>query len=327
MTELGETPQFADVLVRQGNTPPQLENIARFLASQDLKRDSALPAVQYDNLAASIPRYSTELKNKFRNIPEEVLESVVDITFGPARLPEVDMPEDLTEEPTEEMYRFLETSAKMQHAYTHHIISAGRQGADPAYAQALFPRVAIMDYLVRRPAMKERSLGRFWNGVKAEIAVIRALEKAGYDAIELPNYTQSEYDNSGNLVPVERRQVRQWDVKCGIDMVARKDGKVLFVDAKGRLSLPNGKMRTDAQTFVSAQTKFPPDLSRRFMREVRNGDTKHATIVIPTHAHYLSGISSTDFAHPDKVSVMGNFARSSLESDIIEQVKDIQFKK
>ena len=46
MTELGETPQFADVLVGQGNTPPQLENIARLLASQGLKRDIALPAAQ-----------------------------------------------------------------------------------------------------------------------------------------------------------------------------------------------------------------------------------------------------------------------------------------
>jgi len=316
MTEVGEMPQYADVLVRPDNTPRQLENIARFLASQDLKRDSALPAVQYETLAANIPVYSAELKRKFPGIPEEVIESVVDVTFGPIRLPEGSS----STEVNPEAYRFLETSAKMQHAYAHHVVAAGRPDADPEYAKALFPRVAIIDYLARRPALRERELSQFWNGVKAEAAVIKALEKAGFN-VELPDYTQAEYDSSGNDVPDAKRQVLQWDVLSGIDMVATKEEKVLFVDAKGRLNLPNGRTREDTEVFIERAKRFPADLSRRFMKQVRNGNVRHATIVVPTHYNYLSGISSTDFDFPDKRVVMRDFARSAGEDDIIEKLK------
>ena len=315
MTEVGEVPQFADVLVRPGNTPPQLENIARFLASEDLKRDNTLPAVQYETLAGNIPKYSKELQLKYPQIPQSVLDSVMNITFGPVRIPEGvgDFAEGKESEP------LREASAKMQHAYAHHIIAAGRSGTDPAYANAVFPRIALMEYLARRPALKERQLSQFWSGVKSEVAVIKALERAGYK-IEIPDYVQETTAGRAG-------QVLEWDVRNGIDMIASKNGNTLLVDSKGRVFLPNGNIRTDVEVFVEPQRNFPPDLSRRLYRDVARGSVKHATIIVPSHHHYLSGISSTDFSLGDKSLALRDFATSARESDIIEQVREIQFKK
>lgn len=65
----------------------------------------------------------------------------------------------------------------------------------------------------------------FWSGIKAELAVVKALKRQGFQ-VYLPDYSSSS--NGGG----ESDEVTQLDIKNGVDLIAVKNGSAYLIDVK-----------------------------------------------------------------------------------------------
>ncbi len=321
MPEIGEAPQAQELITEI--PAPIAFNVLTDTFKNYEHHAANMPVIvdAVTEIAKNADKYAALLKKKHPDVPEEDIETVIDVTFGPMRMapnaPEVQNGNK------EELYKYIETSARIQHAYSHMILEASRPDGDKAFAESVFGRVAFMDYLSKSPLGESRGYRQFWNGVKTEVAVIKALTKQGY-RVTIPDYDQSDYDEQGNLIPQAEKQVFQWDIKCGIDMIAEKDGTVLFVDAKGQNKTKEGMDRVIPDITWKIPSRIPSTLQTDYSPQLKGNWVKQMTIILPTSKYYLSGVSSSHMKMEDKRVALRDFGVSSFETDIAKCTNQIQ---
>lgn len=320
MPEVGEMPVHGEFLANT-KTPRVLEMLTdAFKTFEHASRDPNVVGVLKD-LVTEIPDFTEKTKAKNPDIDPNIIDNMVAVTFGPLGLP-VKQPDPEKPGEREAFYRHIRTSAAMQHSLAHTIFYASQLEADPQMAEKVFKRVSFMDFIARSELGRSRGYEPWWNGVKSEVAVIRALKKNGFD-VELPDYSNI----TGNIDP-QQDQLMQWDIKKGVDMVAtRGTGRerlALFVDSKGTFKIQDGNERLIPEISWGTPDRIPADLALEFASELAARRAKALTIILPTRKYDLSGVSSNHFKMEDKRTALAGFGVTSSEGEITQEIGKIE---
>ncbi len=180
-----------------------------------------------------------EIATEFPDYPDDRFDRMCDLAFGFLQL----KPETLLRGQREPDIYEKELSARIQHTYVHHILTAstleGKTPEEQAYIQTVYTLVRNMETLSAlnitykgKPATS--NFAALWGGVKAELALVRTLLQAPADKegrhwrVFLPNFEQDIADDAD-------MEVLQLDVRNAIDVIAvSPDGDIMLIDAKGR---------------------------------------------------------------------------------------------
>lgn len=201
-------------------------------------------------------------------------------------------------------------SAVVQQNLVHHLfrattpppgLTAEEKSAHEKYAKTWFQIIRIMEaYCDPKEAGGTINLRPFWNGVKAELAVVRALKQehgrmyldkskfhpngkyfdpAGFRVI-VPDYTQ----DIDAISPGDTQII--WDVRYGIDLIAIPPIKdcALLVDVKGRNNVD--KVQVEPMSREEPFHRLPISLKELLSQETGLDyvPVRHATIFVPTAA-------------------------------------------
>lgn len=301
----------------QNLTPPQ------FLETdvQRLHKAEATLIVQpekvWDEISEKVPEYMGNLKRKFPDLPEAHVEAVGDLFFGPLRLTKEELGRI-----KEDQY-VKETSARIQHNLVHSVLYAQNPNASPEFVNVVYTSVAIQESLARARAAKQGEVRSFWNGVKAEIGIARAFLARDY-RVFLPDYTQDPLD-----VEDEENEVLQWDVRCGVDFVAIKDGEFFLIDAKGRYGehTYNGYGNREKMRDVSVEAARPisrfPKAMAEFVEPFHQGRVHNLTVFVPTALEYLQRLESGLVTVESKRTALARFSVSSFQREIVDDAEDL----
>lgn len=207
-------------------------------------------------------------------------------------------------------------NARIQHNLTHGIIYAGTPDADPAYPNSLYSVVQTMEKLSESSPGKIVGLSSYWNGIKSEIAVVRTFIKNGYQVM-LPDYSQDTFD-----INQEQNEVLQWDVRNGIDFLAKKDDHLFLVDAKGRWSMEGKYIRTIPHVNHQRVTvrNIPKDILASYADLFRKERVGKIEVRIPILNPFLTGLPNISDS-TNKRKALSQFANSQVEDDIMTRVK------
>lgn len=233
-------------------------------------------------IQGEVGRECAELKIMFQDVPEEVLDTVLGIVYGPFMLSR----EALTAEKLSDV-REKEASARIEQGLVHSIFQASEPDADPEFASHIYQAVRLGHRLsMARPLMEGTKIRLIWKGIQNQLAIVRALKAGGYD-VYLPDYSQDSLSIADN-----KNEVLQLDVKNGVDLVARRfDGMTIMVDAKGRID--KDSVSLDGSRHVDLAYEWSP-LVRDVVGSFRPTSLFRTTIMIPTTA--------TSFVAPTFVS-------------------------
>lgn len=233
--------------------------------------------LSYDEIRHRIKSFLGAEHKKNPNIPRERLNLLFSTYFGPFML------EPPTHMSIAETAQQKELSARIQHQLCHSFLFASSSKSSPEYAQNMFDLAKKLQWLsVQSELGISNKLGAFWNGIRAETALIHAL--LDYDfRVAIPDYTKfgSTQDN----------EVLRWDVESGIDLIALSDETqtAFLIDAKGRYKSQiigiNDHITVDQYPLTPEEiTKLPPSLKRALGNSVH---IRRAKITLPTSSKFL----------------------------------------
>lgn len=277
-------------------------------------------APKYSRVKEEIQKEIKLTSDKNPDVPVEKIHTVYIPYFGSLLL------DERTHLQGAETKEQKELSARIQHTFADHIYTATEDPTSDLFT------INIYDLVRETQSMSELSdfgqnynLLSFWNGVKAEIAVIRALRKDQAFTVILPDFLQdptrtNPFDN----------QVLQWDVNSGIDLIAiprDRPSHAILVDVKGRKrneSSENSQERPDEKdTVVISQYELDEHKRKTLNSCVRKTlDANNITTVsrarveIPTAGGFLGTVSNLPHSPSD-----GNYKGAlehftSLRSDL-----------
>lgn len=159
--------------------------------------------------------------------PEERVELILDWLFNGFRLNK----HTLTKKGGENLSDWeKEFSARTQQGMVHGIFYTSTQEAAEEYISTMYHVVRATVSQISRIDKHETTLLRsYWNGIKHQLAAVRALSNYGY-RVFLPNYSQDPV-----ITEEEDNAVLQLDVRNGIDLIALSpEGYIILVDVTGR---------------------------------------------------------------------------------------------
>lgn len=200
-----------------------------------------------------------------------------------------------------------ELSAILQHHLTHAVLYTSIPTSIPKEQAATYWSYCLNSYksLKRQQDIitgmrRDTALGAWWNGLKAEIGVVKTFVKAGYDVI-LPEYAYDrdrplDIDGKKNA----DREVLQWDLNEGIDFIVIKDGQATLVDAKGELkNRKTGQKRTSPTVTTETRLiqRLPQSLQEKIAPYLSGSTIPHIRVIVPTDENDLFSLPSI---HPIK---------------------------
>jgi len=290
--------------------PPSIATIANF-AVKEVK--GLVKDIAWDQIVKASSLFVVEMKKR-PGINEALVEGVGDLLFGPFRLDRNLTPEVIREDQKE-------NNARIQHNFSHAILYAGRKEADPQYTSTIYSVIGTIDKLANSSVKGSSELQIFWNGLKAEVAIIRALIRNGYK-VELPDYNQDPFE-------ITRRdnEVLQWDVLNGVDFIAYKEGeRLLLIDAKGRSKNEYGEVRAIAEVMQAPliDAYIPTSIKESHGEYFDKGLVRRLRITVPTDRKFLSVFTPDD---ENKRRSINKFGVSALEGDIISRIDSVYTKK
>lgn len=258
--------------------------------------------VMWDRLCKQIDGYVVDLKNQNPNTPEAEIEAVCDLLFGPFRLSQAVLVNGASNEYEKEI------SARIQQNMVHGIIFASSREARPEFTEAVYHSVNTIDSLANTEKGHRRGLKAFWNGVKTELAITKALLARGY-SLRLPDYGQ---DNAE--IPAFQNEVLEWDVRGGVDLIAAKDGYVFFINAKGRRSINSLIYGTYVEE--NLLEGIPSSLKYLYRNQLNTGNVKRLTVLVDTSLNTLPKLSNSVMSLVDKRRSMSQFGVSEFQKEI-----------
>jgi hypothetical protein len=134
-------------------------------------------------------------------------------------------------------------------------------------------------------------LRTFLNGIKSELATIRAFKRDGFDyKVYLPDYTQNR-----KTVKPHQNEVLQWDVNSGVDLVAISKifNEVLLVDITGSKDLSAPKKPEMSAPFKKTDIDNLTPTLRQLVRQHEGKVIVKTKFHIPTAPHLLAGLDTT----------------------------------
>lgn len=195
-----------------------------------LKRITASPTLEspsYSNIQLAIQQELQATINRYPTVPPERIRSMFMPYFGPFLLREET--HILGAEKSEQK----ELSARIQHSFVELVYNATQQSTSERFTINMYDYVRKMQSLCELSDLgRNYNLLRFWNGVKAELAIVRALRKDKAFDIILPDYMQDPAKTN-----IFDNEVLQWDVNSGVDLIAipkNDPSQAILIDVKGR---------------------------------------------------------------------------------------------
>ncbi len=275
-------------------------------------------------MEARIDNLRRQLRDKYKDMPSERVDFVLDVFFGPFNFREFDPEKKYSRNEAREIKT---RSASIQHLMTHMALHAGSENCDPQFQLKIARQLQKFQEIASSRFGRQIELNKFLKGVMAEIGVVKALLSSGCEVI-LPDYQpQKSFEDS---------QVCQMDVDLGIDLVAVKGADIFLVDAKGTryFEEPTTKRtRVDANGNPLVRNKVDIIEQQRYewnlpnlrgvsgvedvFRQHPNGNVHKLTIKIPTSEEFLPPINLQD-GRPVGTALR-SYARlnSELTNDII----------
>lgn len=263
------------------------------------------------------------IERQFPNYPPGRLEAMLDLVFGFTRLDTKTLTDNEQENPSQ--YQ-KELSARIQHNFTHQIVYAGNEHADPAYTDRVYDTVANMTRQIDiLKQVQQTQLEVRWAGMRNEVAVTKALLQNGYHVF-VPNYMQ----DTGEINDAQN-EVLQLDVKRGIDLIAiSPQKKVILIDVKGR-KVPDVVLEDDQ--FVDLTDRTHPTVKKAIERAasgrvVDPPQIYHTTLIFPTEGRSFkpSKLHVSAKTDEEKKGVITNFGalQPHVEGSIIDQLNHLQ---
>ncbi len=267
---------------------------------------SSIPKVQRE-----ISRECLEVKKKFGDIPEETLDTVFNLLYGPLMLPE-----DLLKARDLSVVKEKETRARLAQTLAHYIFQASTPQADPEFARGVYDMVRLghkMSFL--RPIEENSQIINIWKGIQNELAVIRALKLGGH-RVYVPDYAQDPF-----TVPDDDNEVLQLDVKSGVDMIAVKNHRIILIDSKGRIT--QQKVELIDKREVDPKWEWNP-LLRNVISRIPHSSVFRTVVMIPTGANrFVNPPFPQNPTDPSReLSLFGRLSPLD-EADIIHAVDNI----
>lgn len=213
------------------------------------------------------------------------------------------------------------SKARMMHNISHVIFYTSLGMMDEEEVGNIYEMIKVIDGHANSTRGEAEGLKKWWNGLKAQLAIMRALHEQEYE-IFLPNYAQNPY--------VGEDPVLDWDVYNGIDLVAIKEGKAHFINCKGEHYLDhnyhNG-MRNDVEVRKKKMTgkdiqRQPKDLHKMLLRRGIH-TVENDMVIVPTDLAYLPPLAEGR-ADDGSIYELAGFGRlsPSLSYRIAEELED-----
>lgn len=246
--DIGVEPPLAKVV----ETHPKLfGNIETHLELED---DDLLREIIFNTREALVQKYPHA---------KTTIDRVLELGYGPFMLE----PATLLG-PEKPSFRERELSARIQHNLAHSILFAASPLAREDYTERINKLVCTG---VVKSLQERHGVGKFWAGVRNEAGVIKCLKDIGYQ-VYIPDYTQDP-----SKVPLEAREVLQWDVHGGVDVVALNGyGSAILIDAKG-----DAKSGLDNVYVVKKPAGAIPEILSQFLQSSGINQSDRATIWLP----------------------------------------------
>lgn len=118
------------------------------------------------------------------------------------------------------------TGARIQQTFVHHAFYAGLPTAPDNFTIGVYRVASAMGRAARllTDELGDNSFLLYWSGMRSELAIVKALFQNGY-RVWLPDYALAGSKDEDEIL--------QLDVRSGVDMIARRDGIIYLIDAKG----------------------------------------------------------------------------------------------
>ncbi len=253
-------------------------------------------------MSSRVDTYRNKFQEKLPQLPDNEIEYILDVLFGPFNLDKIRFPKQESGDNTvtnEEKTH----SAKVQHMMTNMVLFGGGTNASDEIRNKVIRQLNQYETISTSEFGKKIELGIFLGGVRNEIGIIKALLAGGFK-ITLPNYEPNL--NEKNFMD---SQVYKWDVKQGVDLVATKGSDIFLIDAKGTRYFENSITKkpligVDGKELIRdkvdiiekqhydwniAQLMQTDGLDTIFAQHPR-GKVHKLTIMIPTAHKYLSRV-------------------------------------
>jgi len=301
-------------LVKDIGPPKFTSKLAEAVLIEYEKQNPRSIEIPFERIKSIIPSIEDGLANLYPGIPRHQIEQFKHLYFGPYMLNFETVRGEITHDLEQKVL-----SASMQHMLAHSILYASNPNAEESFTKKVFTTAVVHDNIARGMTGKGDGITTNWNGVLAEVGIIRVLQSQKFDVF-LPNYT-------GNGKSVDH-EVQTWDVQNGVDLVAvtpSVDRPVaILIDAKGQYKYPKddylNRQGLRIQADVTANHLSNKDIRslpyslQKFLSQIKPEEVYRSKIIIPTGQKHLMSLQDAYLEwEGDSKGALSHFAEVSQE--------------
>lgn len=290
MPEVTDVPKAAPIIE---STRQMGEIYAGFLRP----RPDLTPA-DYSEVRARVGLFLGKLRESYPQASQSTIDTISQLFAGPWLLNNETLQRGTSEVSQKEL------SARIQHHLVHAAFYASEPNASDTYRTSMFFLLKAIERSATSATGRDYNVLQFLNGVKSELAIIKALTANGY-RVFIPDYRESS-DPKKKLTS----ETLEWDVWQAVDLIAVSPrGKMVLVDAKGKKQNGDGNHLSvdddeDLKTDVTISKKpvesnLPPKLTTMIQKLRSDGllngiAPERTTIIIPTSSSELGVLGTTE---------------------------------